>query len=236
MSKRLSRKEIKRDRVGEVLSRAMVYLSGHVKLAALLIGGLVVVVIVGLTLNRMLGGRWDAASDALAAAIETLSAPLTSQLPPDANSQTTSYATPVDRREAALEQFEEVADEYGRSSSARIARSYVAVLVHENGDGERARDLWQQLAKGDDILSAQAELNLLTVDRQEGRAAEAETRLLALLDSNDGILPQDVILYQLALTQELLGKSEESSESFRRLAQEHPQSVHAAEASRKIGS
>ncbi len=72
MSQRLSRKEIKRDRVGEVLSSAMVYLSENLKRVALVIGGLVVILIIGLMLDRMLGGRRDVASDALAEAIETL--------------------------------------------------------------------------------------------------------------------------------------------------------------------
>ncbi len=110
------------------------------------------------------------------------------------------------------------------------------MLANEDGDAERARGLWQQLAKGDDVLSVQAELNLISLDRQEGRAAEAEARLLAMLDSGKGILPQDEILYQLALTQELLGKTEESADSCRRLAEDHPQSVHSAAARRKLGS
>jgi tetratricopeptide (TPR) repeat protein len=236
MSQRLSRKELKRDRVGEVLSRAMVYLSGHLKMAGMVLGGLALVLLVGLAVDRMMGGRQDVASDALAAAIETLNTPLTGDLPPGADSDSPSHATAGARRQAALEQFEGVVDKYGRSAKARIARSYIAVLHHEAGDGDQARTLWQELAKGDDVLAAQAELNLLTLDRQEGRGAEAETRLLTLLDGSKGVLPQDVVLYQLAVTQEQLGKSEESLQTFRRLSEEHPTSVHAAEASSRLGS
>jgi tetratricopeptide (TPR) repeat protein len=236
MSQRLSRKELKRDRVGEVLSRAMVYLSGHLKLAGVVLAGLALVLMLGLAIDRVMGGRQDVASDALATAIETLNTPLTSDLPPGAESGSPTHATAEARREAALGQFEAVVEKYGRSGGARIARSYIAVLHHESGDGEQARSLWQSLAKGDDVLAAQAELNLLTLDRQEGRGAEAESRLLALLDSGNGVLPQDVVLYQLALTQEQLGKSEESLQSFRRLSEEHPTSVYAAEASNRLGS
>jgi tetratricopeptide (TPR) repeat protein len=234
MSQRLSRKELKRDRVGEVLSRAMVYLSGHLKLAGLVLGGLALVLLIGLGIDRMMGGRQDVASDALASAIETLNAPLIGDLPPGADSGAASHATASARRQAALAEFEAVVEKYGRSKKARIARSYIAVLHHESGEYDQARTLWQELAKGDDVLAAQAELNLLTLDRQEGRGAEAETRLLELLDGGKGALPQDVVLYQLAVIQEELGKSEESLQTFRRLSEEHPTSVHAAEASSRL--
>ena len=234
MSQRLSRKELKRDRVGEVLSRAMVYLSGHLKLAGMVLGGLALILLIGLGIDRMMGGRQDVASDALASAIETLNAPLTGDLPPGADSGAPSHATATERRQAALAEFEAVVGKYGRSAKARIARSYIAVLRHESGENEQARTLWQELAKGDDVLAAQAELNLLTLDRQEGRGAEAETRLLTLLDGGKGVLPEDVVLYQLAVTQEQLGKNEVSLQTFRRLSEEHPTSVHAAEASSRL--
>jgi tetratricopeptide (TPR) repeat protein len=234
MNQRLSRKELKRDRVGEVLSRAMVYLSGHLKLAAMVLGGLALVLLIGLGIDRMMGGRQDLASDALAGAIETLNAPLTGDLPPGADSGSPSHATATERRQAALAEFEVVVEKYGRSAKARIARSYIAVLRHESGESDQARTLWQELARGDDVLAAQAELNILTLDRQEGRGAEAETRLLTLLDGGKSVLPEDVVLYQLAVTQEQLGKSEESLQTFRRLSEEHPTSVHAAEASSRL--
>ena len=172
MNQRLSRKEIKRDRIGEVLSRTMAYLSENLKLVGMVLGGLAVILIVGLALEGAIGGRQDVASDRLADAIETLNAPLSAGLPTAGGSDATAYGTAEERRMAALGQFETVVEKYGRSRSARVARSYIAVLAHEGGDGSRARELWEDLAGGDDVLSAQAQLNLFTLDRQEGRAAE----------------------------------------------------------------
>lgn len=227
---------MKRDKVGAALSRAMVLLSGHVKQVVLVIGALVAVFVLGMMIERAIVGRRDLASDALADAIQTLNAPLTSELPAAGESDVPTYSTLEERRNAAREQFAKIGEKHGRSKTGRIARSYLAVLAHQGNDSTRARTLWQELSKDDDLIGVQSELNLLTLDREEGRAAEAESRLLAMLEDSPGSLPEDVVLYQLALTQEELGKTSESMETYRRLLEAHPLSVHAAEANRRTAA
>jgi TolA-binding protein len=77
-------------------------------------------------------------------------------------------------------------------------------------------------------------LNLLALDREQDRAAEAESRLLALVDDPRSPLPQAHVLYELALTQEALGKSDESRATYQRLVDEHPQSPFARTASAEL--
>ena len=236
MSQRLSRKEMKRDEVGAVLSRAMVLLSSHIRQVGLAIGALVAVFVLGMMIERALVGRRDLASDALADAIQTLNAPLTSELPAGGESDVPTYGTVEERRHAARKQFDEIAERYQRSKTGRVARSYVAALAHEETDSDRARALWQALSRGEDVIAMQSVLNLLTLDREEGRAAEVENRLLAMLEESPGALSEDVVLYQLAVTQEELGKTPESLETYRRLLEDHPRSVYAAEANRRTAS
>jgi predicted Zn-dependent protease len=58
----------------------------------------------------------------------------------------------------------------------------------------------------------------------------------ALLEGPEMDLPQDVLLYQLALTQQELGLEPESRQTLQRLVDEHPQSAYAAEAQSELGA
>ncbi len=48
-------------------------------------------------------------------------------------------------------------------------------------------------------------------------------------------LPADVILYQLALTYDALGKGDDARATWRRIVDEYPQSPYIADAQREAG-
>jgi tetratricopeptide (TPR) repeat protein len=234
MSQRLTRKQIKRDEVGEALSRTMAFLSGHLKLVGAIAALLVALFALGTGIDRLLGGRRQTASDELAEAIQVIGAPILGEA--DAAAAPTDlpvFASENERSAAARERFEQLVEKHGRSRTGEVARTYLATLAFEDGDTETARELWEELAAGrDTVLAIQAELNLIAHDRESGRAAEVESRLLEQTDGS-GVLPADVALWELGLTQEALGKTVESAATFRRLVEEHPRSAYAREAMQK---
>ena len=76
----------------------------------------------------------------------------------------------------------------------------------------------------------------MSVDRAQGRGQELVTRIRAMLEETESDLPQDVLLYQLALTERELGLEEEARSTLQRLLDEHPQSIYAGEVRVELGT
>ena len=233
---RLTRQEMKRDEVREVLSRTLVWVGENFKKIVLGVAALAVVIVAVTWIADFVSGRKGEASEALAAAIAVLSVPLQSEVSAGVTPSDTTYADEAARRDSALEQFVAVAQDYPRSPSARVARAYVAKLEYESGDGARAREIWQELADegGSDALAAEVELNLIALDRAEGRLEELEARLSSQIDAGGGALAADALLHYLGSVQDELGKAEASSETFQRLVDEHPASPYSEGARQKL--
>ena len=186
-------------------------------------------------IGGFLGGRQEEASDALSKAMSVLSSPLESELSAGVAPSEEIFVDEEARRSAALGAFSAIVEDFPRAPSARISRSYIGKLELESGNREGARQAWNAVleAGGGDALAAEVELNLIHLDREDGLNEEIEQRLQSALGGGSSSLPEDALLYELAITQELLGKSEESLVSFRRLLDEHPASPYSAEARRK---
>lgn len=231
---RLSRQEMKRDEVREFLSSTLLYLSENLKLVGIAVGGVVALFLVGLLIAGYLSARQEQASDLLAEALARREAPLASELPEGAVGDDV-YANETARRRAAREGLAAVLERYPRSDAARVARATLAKIAFQAGDLDEARQGWSSLVEDGsrDALRAEAELALVHLDRAAGEAARAEERLDAMLDSGTAALPKDVLLRELALIQQELGKTEESLATYRRLLAEHPDSPYANEARRR---
>ena len=106
------------------------------------------------------------------------------------------------------------------------------------GQADRARELWNGFLDdhGDHLLAGQTRVNLLRLDRSQGKGAEVAQTLTAMLDESEPPLPMDVILSELAITQEQLGKTQEAVQSWQRIVDEFPQSPYAREAREKISA
>lgn len=227
---------MKRDEVREVLSRTLVWLGDHFRQILIGLGVLAVLVLGGTLLASRAGGRQDAASDALAEAIDTRSAPLAAEVSAGVAESVDVYQTADARSAEARRRFEAIATDWPRSASARIARAYLAMLDYEAGQPDAARQAWDELVSSgaEDLLTTQAMLNILALDRQQGNEAEIETRLLGLLDNSASPLPQDRVLYELGMIQRDLGKAAESEASFERLVEEHPTSPLSRSAAARL--
>ncbi len=234
---RLSRQEMKRDEVREVLSSTLTFVSENVKLVGMAVGGLLLLIAAGLVIAGVLRARQAEASNLLARAFEIRDASQVGELPAGASSSA-AYADAAARRAAFREALEQLVAERPGSDAARVARANLAKLAFENGDLEAARQRWKEVAAtgSDDALSAAAELNLVHLDRASGELDRAEERLRGMLDSGDAAMPRDVLLRELAITLEAAGAEEESRATYRRLLEEHPQSPYAAEARRETAT
>lgn len=233
MSDRLTRQEIKRDEFVEALERSASFVERN---ARMLIAGAVALLVVLLAVFGIywwLDAQETKAGLALAEALEVYRAPVGEA----AEGEDPGFPDEAARRTRAAELFTAVQEEYGSTDAADVALVYLAQIAAEEGNLERARNLWQGFLDeyDDHLLAGQVRVNLIHLDRTEGRTEELVQRLETWLAATpeERPLPADVVLWELARTYEELDRTEEAEDTYRRLAEEYPTSPYAAEARQK---
>jgi tetratricopeptide (TPR) repeat protein len=231
---RLSRKEVKRDEVLETVGSAVHYARDHVRTILLAIVALVVGVLAYAGYSAWSSGRAERANGALAEALAITEAEL-DPYEPKPEGVPPTFADEAARDAQARQALEGVRNDFSSSRPADVATAYLAGMAARAGELDRARELWGSLVDGsaDHLLKAEARVNLMALDRQQGQLAELADRLRAELDAPESSLPPAVLLQQLAMTLEELGQSEEAREVYLRLATEYPASAYAGGAQRR---
>ncbi len=234
MSQRLTRKEIKHDirddEVRSVLVRVFDFMQERPRVVVFAIAGFAVVIL-GITgLLAYLDSRGDAASEELASALKIAGAPVNEEDAAPEDPEEPSFGSEEAKRARAKEAFAEVRG----GIAGEVANLYLADIAASEGDVETARGIWESfLADHDDhLLALSVRLNLIHLDRQNGRTQEVADELQRELDSAVKTLPEDVILFELAQTLEALDQDAAAVELYQRILEEHPKSPYTAEARR----
>ena len=237
MSKRLTTKEIKHDiREDEVrtfLGRIFQTLAEKPTLVLGIVAGVFAVALAIAAIFAILDSRRQAAIDKLTAAVETYGAPIageegTAGEDPDGP----VFASEEERRAEAKEAFEDVRGGFAAGAAGGVASLYLADIALNEGDAERARAIWEEFLTANEghILALSVRLNLIHLDRDQGRAAEVAEALEKELADPAKTLPEDVILFELAETRDALGEREAALELYQRIVDEYPQSPYVARA------
>ena len=150
---------------------------------------------------------------------------------------TPTFPDEASRRNRAREIFESVREDYSGTQAAGIAAVYIGEIEAAEGDLEAARAAWEAFLRdrSGDFLASEVEVNLMALDRAQGRGDELVTRLRADLSDGNSSLPGDLVLYQLALTLDSLGRSEEATSAYQRIVDEYPASAYAGVARSRTG-
>lgn len=232
---RLTRKEIKRDEVLETLTSIMHWLGDNSRNILVGLGVVLLLILAGAAYYGYRQGREAEAGELLAEAVDVLAAPAG----PGADGAGGGESFVDERARAARgrEILDQVRSDFSGTSAARIARVYLGELAASEGSYEVARDHWESFLEGreGDMLASTVKVNLMSLDRLEGRGQDLITRLREEVESGSSSLPQDVLLYQLALTQEHEGDTAGARDTWSRLADEHPMSPFAQEARSRSG-
>ena len=235
---RLSRKEMKTDEVREVLDRVFLFAGEHWRQLAAGVGAVAVLLAIVLGVLAYRGAQETAAQEQLVAALKTVTATIDPIAPSLDDATEPSFRTESDRAAAAREELQALIDERGSSAAAEVARGYMAEMHAEAGEMEAARALWRELLERNraNSLGSNARLNLIQLDREDGRAEEVANSLQQELADGSGSLPEDLLLFQLGVALEDLGRAEEAATNFRRLVDDHPRSPYLAQAQRRLAS
>lgn len=233
-SDRLTRKEIKEDIrndevrhfLGDLLMRIEERPTFYLGLL-----GIVLALIAGASGIYAMMGSKDAESNAeLGKAIKIYGAPIAPEAAKPDDASAPSFPNEAARKAKAKEALEQV----GGGDAREIAGLYEANIALSEGDKAKARKIWEDFLgdhKGD-ALAMTVRLNLIQLDRDEGKGQQVLEQLQKELDGTDKSLPADVLLYELARTREVLGQTAEAKVLYQRILDEYPTSAYTGDARR----
>jgi tetratricopeptide (TPR) repeat protein len=242
MSQRLTRKEIKhevqKDSFINIVDRTVDFAESHTAVIVLIVAAVVVAGLATWGVLAYFQHRSTASNVALADAIKVAKAPVGEKGPKPDDPIAPSFADAATRDAKAKQLFELVRADHSGTDAADIAGVYLGQYAADAGDLAQARELWQTFLDRhqNHALAAEVRLNLLRLDRQQGKAQEVATELEKMLDERDKPLPEDTILYELAVTREQLGKHDEALSAYQRIVDDFPRSPYLAEARQKVGT
>ena len=231
------REDLKRNELEEVLGKGMHYAEDHKRMILYGVGGVLGVVLLAAGIFFWIGSRKDGANELLGQALRADGGEVVATGANPADPARPTFASESARRARSKELFTELESRYGSTSTGRVAKLYLAQIAIAENDKEKAKQLWKAFldAEPEGSLAAAARINLYKLDREQGRGAELAEELKKMLEQDNKPLPSDVILYQLALTYEALGKSDDARKTYRRIVDEYPQSPYIADAQREAG-
>jgi tetratricopeptide (TPR) repeat protein len=234
--KRELKRQIKQDELVSGFQQASQWTAAHgpeVKVTV------VVVAIVGLAafgLTTYLGHRRSEAERAFSAALDTFHAPVKAELPEGSEAPPGPvFTSAAEKNRKAAAEFDEVARKYGSVDAGRRAAYYAALARIELGEYDAAEKALNELAgrREDPLQSSLARLSLADLHRRRGQLDKAIEDYRRIVDDSAFVLPRDHALLELAATLEAAKRPAEAGAAYRRIVEEFPGSVYAAEARRR---
>jgi tetratricopeptide (TPR) repeat protein len=185
--------------------RNVLYAVGALAVIAILIG-----------IFYLWSSRTNAAGQAaLGKAIETSQAPISATPPPAGSSQKT-YKTEHERAEAAIAEFQDVANKYGGAIGEK-AKYFIAVnkLVI---DRPAAIEELRELAASDSPAGKLSKYALAQALASDGKYDEAIPLLQQLAGDSDPVVAKDTVNFSLAGIYEKQGKTQEAVDIYFNIA------------------
>ncbi len=233
--KRELRKQIKQDEFVSWLDHSITWLRAHGREARVTAAIVLAVAVGWLGLSSYMRSRARAADEDFTAALKTFHAPVAGQSAPEPG-QPKVFATEAERYRQAAQEFAEVYRRYGSSSAGRRARYYEGLSRLQLGQYDEAQKALSEVAAVRDnkaLTPELARLELADLERRRGKVDEALRLYRQMADDASLTLPRDHVLMALSSALEDAHRLPEARETYRRLADEFPESVYAAEARRR---
>jgi HAMP domain-containing protein len=160
--------------------------------------------------------RSDAAAQtALGKAIETSQAQVTDVAPP-AGTTIKTFKTEKERAEAAINEFQTVADTYG--GEVRDKAKYFIAVNRLSLDRAAAVQELEALAKTDDEVGTLSKFALAQTKADDGKLDEAAALYQSLSKMSNPIIAKETINFNLARIYEKQGKNKEAEDLYFEIA------------------
>lgn len=235
--KTTERHQLKSNEVAETIAAIREALAGRGRtLVAVLAGALVLIVALGVFLTWR-SRQEDHAAAALAGAMAIASAPVVPVAPGSPPPQPGTFSSEASRAEAASTELLEVANAWSGTEAGIAARYQAAGLLASLGrtaEAEREFNAVADAAGRGSIYGRMARLGVAEMQLRAGNAEAAISVFREVAASGEGDMPVDAILMQLARAYTLAGRQAEAVQTYRRVIDEFPDSLYAAEARREV--
>ncbi len=229
------KQQIKRDEFVSVVEHAASWAAAHPGELRIGIGVAAVVAVAAAALVYVQGNRAREAESAFREAVTIYQAPIAAEIQPEADKPAGPvFPTAEEKYKAGAAAFDGVERRFGTLAVAERARYYAALCRVELRQYPEAEKVLRAIASRKDdrrLEPALARLALADLLRRQGQVDKAVEEYRAI--AGDGAL--DFALMSLAGTLEDAKRLAEAAAAYKRLAEEFPASVYAAEARRKAG-
>lgn len=193
--------------IGRKIEQAGKKLEGHGKNILYGLGALVVLLAIIWIIYLKIGSSNAAAQTALGKAIETSQAQVT-DTPPPASSTTKTFKTGKERAEAAIMEFQAVADKFGGSVGEKA--KYFAAVTRITVDRPAAVTELEGLANSNDEVGKMAKFALAQTRADDGKPDEAIALYQELAAMIDPIISKETINFEIAKLYEKQGRKQEA--------------------------
>ncbi len=228
------RRQLKQDRFAETTKETISWAVEH---RAVLVTSLIaaaVVVAIGLGSWWYWNTRNQQANMALGKAMETYNAPLRPASTP-APSEMVTFTSAQERARVAHNEFQKVADQYGHTSSGKIARYMAGITAIDAGDTKGGEQELKEVADtGNNDISALAKLALAGVYRNTGRDKDAVELYKSLMAKPAPSVSKATAQLALASLYEATNQGTEANKLYAEILKQEPRSAAAGIANEKM--
>jgi tetratricopeptide (TPR) repeat protein len=225
MNEKISRKDLKRNDLADSVGMTLDYVTSHrggVAKATAVVAG-VAVITAGFFVVKAY--RESRAGKELSAGLAALQAPLASD--PGASAAIQSYPTGPARDLAADEHFRRAAS-YGATAPGRAASVILAARVEK---APAALETFSRAARDSRAeIAAAAQIDAAKLLASQGKTADAIERLKRGVESPEGTVPRDALLFALAQIYENSGASADARATYLRIVNDYPDSPYRPDA------
>ncbi len=126
--------------------------------------------------------------------------------------------------------FLDVADQYGSTTTGNLAKFYIAVIKHQQGDFETALQYYKEADLGDDVLRVMATGNQGDVLVEQGLPAEAATQFMKAANLVNSDYTTPMFLMKAGIVYQQQGDWKNAAKCFGRITTDYPNAPDAAQA------
>jgi tetratricopeptide (TPR) repeat protein len=231
--KRELKRQIKQDELVSTFQQASRWTATHESQVKVTIAIVAVIALAAFGVTSYQGRRRGEADAAFSTALDTFHSPVSTELPEGFEPPPGPvFATAAEKYRKAAGELDEVARRFGSLDVGRRARYYAALCRVELGEYDAAEKSLNEIGaeRGNALESSLARLALADLHRRRGQVDKAVEDYRHLSDDSSFALPRDHVLLELAATLEEAKRPAEAGAAYRRLVEEFPSSVYAAEA------
>lgn len=231
---RISRKELKQDKIKETIEHGAEAVISHGQFAGVVIA-VVLAIAIGyggwhLYIDRQTGQ----ASVAFDQAMKAYQGRIGPSNPSDPGEP--AYADERARSQDAFNKFSKLADTYPSTNPGKLARYYAALCLEDlDRQNQAVEELKRISGSSDKELAAMAQYQMAVIYARTGKADDAVKLFRVLADKPSALVPRPLVLLELAGALRS-SNPEEAANIYRQIKKEFPDSNIADQADRGLGS